>query len=77
MSGKRPLDWAVIIAAALSLAGTLYIEATHTDAEDHVKAMANEHRITALEQSQADESKKVDHIQSQVDRLVEWALGSK
>lgn len=75
MSGKRPLDWAVIIAAALSLAGTLYIEATHTDAEDHQKALANEHRITTLEQKTTDDSQKIDHIQSQVDRLVAWALG--
>lgn len=34
-------------------------------------------RVTALEAHQTDRDAKVDHIQEQVDRLVQWALGDK
>jgi hypothetical protein len=36
-----------------------------------------EHRLTAVETSHAADQAKIDHIQSQVDKLVEWALGHK
>lgn len=72
---RKPFDWAAIIAALLSLAGTIYIEATHTDAEDHKNAIALEHRITAVEDKTGSDGEKIDHIQTQVDKLVEWAMG--
>ena len=34
-------------------------------------------RVTAIETKQGDNYKRLDHIQSQVDRLVEWALGKQ
>lgn len=34
-------------------------------------------RITALESHRVDDKDKLDHIQVQVDKLVEWALGKK
>lgn len=75
------LGWATIIAAfltgLLSLGMSAYIQATHTDAADRQKVVDNEHRLTAVESKQQADSEKVNHIQMQVDKLVEWALGSK
>ena len=34
-------------------------------------------RVSALEAHQTDDSVKLDHVQTQVDKLVEWALGHK
>jgi len=34
-----------------------------------------ESRVSALEAHRSDDASKLDHIQSQVDRLVQWALG--
>lgn len=59
-----------LILAGLSLLGTLFIEFTHSDRE-------NTGRISRLEAHREDDAIKIDHIQSQVDKLVEWALGKK
>lgn len=73
---KKPLaEWMTILIAVLSLLVSLYIERTHTDAQDHEKAMANEHRISVVEQKQTDDSTKIDRIERNVDKLVDWALG--
>jgi len=34
-----------------------------------------EGRVSALEAHRQDDNQKLDHIQTQVDRLVQWALG--
>lgn len=64
-------DWIVpFVIAALTAIGTLYLH--HDDAEAQMQQ-----RITALEQKSADQDKSLDHLTTQVDKLVEWALGSK
>lgn len=74
---KALSEWLTIVIAIVSLLMSLYIERTHTDAQDHEKAIANEHRITTVEQKQHDDGQKLDHVIGQVDKLVDWALGSK
>lgn len=74
---KSLAEWMTILIAVLSLLVSLYIERTHTDAQDHEKAMANEHRITSVENKVDGQRQQVDHIQSQVDKLVDWALGKQ
>lgn len=57
-----------LILAALSMFGTLWIEYTHNDKD-------NAQRITALEAHRADDQKQLDHIQEQVDKLVDRLVG--
>lgn len=59
-----------LVLAGLSALGTVYIQMTHNDKENAV-------RISALEAHRTDGDARIDHIQSQVDKLVEWALGHK
>lgn len=68
-AGPGP-TWLALILAGLSAAGTLYIEYTHNDRD-------NAQRISALEAHRADDAGKIDHIQSQVDKLVDWAMGKQ
>lgn len=81
MIKRIDLGWATIIAAfltgLLSLGMSAYIQATHSDVADHAKALETEHRMTAVESKVDGQRQQVDHIQTQVDKLVEWALGSK
>lgn len=36
-----------------------------------------EHRLSVVEQSRSDDHENIAHIQKQVDKLVEWALGKQ
>lgn len=73
----RPnMPWYVelVVTALLATLGLLYAN-YH---EDSIHASADlTSRVTTVEQKQKDDSQKVDHIQTQVDKLVEWALGHK
>lgn len=64
------LSWGAVILAGLSFLASFYVEYTHND-----KATAQ--RVTALEVHQVDDNKKLEHIESQVDKLVDWALGKR
>lgn len=67
----RAVEWLLPIAiATASLLASGYNAYERND-----KALGN--RITAIETHYADGDKRLDHIQSQVDKLVEWALGHK
>jgi hypothetical protein len=67
----KPLrEWVSIILAAASLLGFLWIESTHND-------VANATRVATLEAHRVDDHEKLNHIEMQVDRLVEWAFGHK
>jgi hypothetical protein len=63
-------DWLIAAAAIASLLGTLYSETTHNDRDIWT-------HITAVEAHQQSDKDQLGHIQSQVDRLVEWAMGAK
>lgn len=60
----------ILVAALLALGTAVYIQATHDD-----KDLGQ--RVSAVEATQKGQADKVDHIQTQVDKLVEWALGHK
>lgn len=62
---KQWLLPALIALAASALAGYY-----HND-----KELSN--RVTRVEQAQKDDHEAIQHTASQVDRLVEWALGHK
>lgn len=63
--------WVEILVAALLTAGTaIWLQATHDD-----KALGE--RVSAVEATQKGQNEQVNHIQTQVDKLVEWALGHK
>lgn len=67
----RVVEWFLPIAlASASLVASGYNAYQLND-----KVLSN--RVTAIETHFTDESKRLDHIQSQLDRLVEWALGHK
>lgn len=74
MAIERPkgLPWWIelVVAGLISLGTAIYIQATHDD-----KALGE--RVSAVEATQKGQNDKVDHIQTQVDKLVEWALGKK
>lgn len=55
-----------LLLALISMIGSGVLAYQKTDA-----------RITALESHRSDDKDKLDHIQTQVDKLVEWALGHK
>lgn len=59
-------QWVAVILTVLSLllTGAGYVNKINT-------------RIERVETRQADQDQKIDHIQSQADKLVEWALGHK
>ena len=57
-----------LIMAGLSMIGTLWMEFGHNDRE-----VAQ--RVSTLEAHRNDDEKKIDHIQEQVDKLVQWAMG--
>lgn len=59
--------WLALLLAGFSALGTIYIQMTHDD-------KANASRISALEAHRDDDSAKIDHIQTQVDRLVDRLL---
>lgn len=58
--------WLAFIISMLTALGSAYAYSTHL-----------EQRITAVETRQADDAGHLKHIDDQVDRLVEWALGKK
>ena len=61
-----PLTWITTVAvAATGAIGTGYARLTQND-RDHNS------RIAVLEAHRADDTAKLDHIQAQVDKLVEW-----
>lgn len=62
--------WLALVLAGLTAIGSLYMNYIHNDRD-------TAQRVSALEANQASEHEKVDHIQVQVDKLVEWALGKK
>lgn len=71
MSKELILKWVgAAIVASLTALGTTYTTISSHD-RDH------ESRISALEQARTDSNDRLDHIESQVDKLVEWALGHK
>ncbi len=55
-----------LVAAGLSAAGTVYVKITNQG-----------QRISVLESQREDDMKKLDHIQVQVDRLVDWAMDKR
>lgn len=59
-----------LIMAGLSMIGTLWMEFGHNDRE-----VAQ--RVSTLEAHRNDDEKKIDHIQEQVDKLVQWAMGGQ
>lgn len=62
-------DWIIpFIIAGASMVMSAYATYTHNDRD-----LSN--RVTALESHRQDDAQKLDHIQSQVDKLVDWALG--
>jgi hypothetical protein len=76
LRNRPPMPWWVEIVAT-ALLGTLglmyanyHTEAAHTDQDLHA-------RVSVIEATQKGQNDKVDHIQTQVDKLVEWALGKK
>lgn len=60
--------WIPLIIAGLSFALSGYAEYNRSD-----KDVSN--RLTALETQRDSQQRQLDHIQSQVDKLVDWALG--
>lgn len=75
-------NWLIpFIVAAMTAIGSLYM----ANRNDHVQAATQNqqtqtelaNRVTALEAHRADDESKLDHLTSQVDKLVEWALGHK
>lgn len=65
---SSPKWWIPLVVAGASLLMTGYAEYTHNDRD-----ISN--RVTALESHRQDDAQKLDHIQAQVDKLVDWALG--
>ena len=59
-----------LVLAGLSLLGTIYVQMTHNDRD-------NAQRISAIEAHQGDTGKRLDRMESKLDRLIEWALGTK
>ena len=71
MSKELLIKWVgAALVASLTALGTTYTTINSHD-RDH------ESRISALEQARKDGDTRLDHIESQVDKLVEWALGHK
>lgn len=71
MAGTRDGVNAAVLAlfmAGLSMIGTLWMEFGHSDRE-------LSQRVSGLEAHRNDDEKKIDHIQEQVDKLVQWAMG--
>ena len=66
-ASKGYLPWILL---ALSVAGTVYQDYRHDDRE-------LVQRVAALEVKTADQDKDISYIRTQVDKLVEWALGHK
>lgn len=83
LRNRPPMPWWVEIVAT-TLLGTLGLMYAnyHSDAAHASEALGT--RVTAVEAKQATADVKLsavdgktDHIQTQVDKLVEWALGKK
>lgn len=67
MAAYNPAPWWLpIMLAGLSLAASIYMQATHTDKE-------NASRISALEAHQGDSAQRLDRIENKIDRLIDWA----
>lgn len=62
-------EWVAVLLSILAMLGTLYSGYAHADKESSI-------RLTTVETQQKDQDDKINHIQSQVDKLVEWAMGS-
>lgn len=62
--------WIPIAIALTSLAISGYGEYAHNDKDLTSK-------VAALEAHRQDDKSQLTHIQTQVDKLVEWALGTK
>lgn len=62
--------WMGVLLTALTLIG-MALSAYHTSDK------AVEARLVKVETKQSAQDDKVDHIQMQVDKLVQWALGGK
>lgn len=69
---RPPMPWwiEILVAALLGLGSAVYVQTTHDD-----KALGE--RVATVEATQKGQAEKVTHIESQVDKLVEWALGHK
>lgn len=69
------------VVAALTVIGSLYVSNRHETVQAQTQQQTNQTdlatRVSALEAHRTDDESKLDHIQSQVDKLVEWALGHK
>jgi len=60
----------IAVMAILSAAGWLYAEYNHND-RDIIQ------RVSALEQSKQDEQDEIHQMHTQLDQLMQWALGHK
>lgn len=63
-------SWIAIGLALLSLASTIYMQATHNDRE-------NAQKISALESHRADDNSRLDRIESKLDHVIDWMVGHK
>lgn len=77
MAIPRPSPWLSLILAAVSLLAVLWAESAHSASAESQATLALTSRVTSLEAHQVDSSDRLAHIQTQVDKLVEWALGHK
>lgn len=78
---KFPWWVQALFVAGLTILGTLYtnhITASLDGQSEIIKRISTvEDRSTKLEAHQADDHEILVHIQAQVDRITEWALGKK
>ena len=58
------------LVAVVGAAGTAYARLVQSDRN-------NDRRLSVLESQRTDDNAKLDHIQIQVDRLVDWAMDKK
>lgn len=69
------------VIAAIPVAGALWVnnrhEAVQAQTQQSTTIQTLDSRVTAIEQHQKDEDQNISHLVSQVDKLVEWALGHK
>lgn len=61
--------WLALILSAASLGWAGYTNYTHND-----KELAQ--RITAVEAHRADDTQRLDRVETKLDKLLDWALGS-
>ena len=68
MSQTHAPWWLALAVSGLSMLGTIYTQYSH-DSSVVIQ------RISILETHQDDTSRRLDRIESKLDRVVEWALG--